>query len=112
MKRCYRCGEEKAPEAFYRNRRSRDGRAGQCKACYRERYAGRDHGDTAEATRRWQAAAWAKTRERAMNHGKAWTGPELEIATRPGLAATEAALILGRTVGAVYGVRTVRTPRA
>lgn len=45
------------------------------------------------------------TADRAVNSGKEWTGPELEVAARVDLTSAEAAVLLGRTV---YGVMTVR----
>lgn len=43
----------------------------------------------------------AETRDKATRHGAQWTGPELEIAARKDLTATQAALLLGRTAAAV-----------
>lgn len=47
----------------------------------------------------------AVTRAVAGKHRQEWTGAELEIATRPGLTATQAALKLGRTMHAVKNIR-------
>jgi hypothetical protein len=41
----------------------------------------------------------------AINHGKEWTGPELELAARSDLTAKEVASMLGRTLFAVECVR-------
>lgn len=46
-----------------------------------------------------------ETLERAVNRGKQWTGPELEIALRKDLTTKEAALMLGRTLRGVEGAR-------
>ena len=43
----------------------------------------------------------SETRPSAKNWGKAWTGPELEVALREDLTSTQAALLLGRTASAV-----------
>lgn len=45
------------------------------------------------------------TRDTARNHGKEWTGPELELAARLELSASEVARMLGRTINAVRTVR-------
>lgn len=46
------------------------------------------------------------SRDMAFNHGKEWTGPEMETAARPDLSAAEVAALLGRSV---YAVRTMRS---
>ena len=45
------------------------------------------------------------TRAEARNHRQEWDGADIEVAMRPGLTATEAALILGRTMHAVKRIR-------
>ena len=47
----------------------------------------------------------AETRPGATHHGEEWTGPQLEIAARPDLTATQAARMLGRTADAVMAAR-------
>lgn len=54
---------------------------------------------------RYRAREQEKTTPKARNHGKQWTGPELEIASRPELTATQAAKMLGRTHVAVRAAR-------
>jgi hypothetical protein len=46
-----------------------------------------------------------ETRDRAGNHGKEWTGPELEIASREDLTTMQVAHTLGRTYDAAYMIR-------
>lgn len=55
--------------------------------------------------KRYRAREQKKTAPKARNHGKQWTGPELEIASRPELTATQAAKMLGRTHVAVRAAR-------
>lgn len=47
----------------------------------------------------------AATRAQAGKHRQEWTSADMEIATRPGMTATEAALLLGRTMHAVRNIR-------
>lgn len=61
--------------------------------------------ETRARSRRYHAAAQAKTLEGAGNRYKEWTGPELEIASRRELSAKQVALMLGRTVAAVKNIR-------
>lgn len=53
------------------------------------------------------------TRKSAAKAGARWTGPELEIATRPDLTAREAARLLGRSYVAIEHARArcLRDPR-
>lgn len=54
---------------------------------------------------RQAARANAATLETATNHYKQWTGPEMEIAAREDLTAREAAVMLGRSMKSVKGMR-------
>lgn len=47
----------------------------------------------------------AQTLERATNHGKQWTGPEMELVLRGDLSVRQLALKLGRTINAVRYIR-------
>lgn len=47
----------------------------------------------------------AKSRDTATRSGQQWTGPELDIAMRDDLTATQAAAMLGRTIRAVENAR-------
>jgi hypothetical protein len=58
-----------------------------------------------ERSRGWARKAATETARQADRNGCEWTSAELEIATRPGLSARQAALILGRTYAAVGNVR-------
>jgi hypothetical protein len=53
-KRCTKCGETKPLEAFYRNRRNRDGRQVSCKACDRA-YKRANPEKKRDQERRWRA---------------------------------------------------------
>ena len=84
MKRCSKCGEEKAVEDFSRNRRERDGRRSWCKDCCnadsQRRYEA-DPASYAAKNKRWHAANSGqrhKTRKRweEKNPGKALAGRE------------------------------------
>lgn len=46
-----------------------------------------------------------KSRKTAINSGKEWTGPEMEIATREDLTLKEAADMLGRSIQSVHMMR-------
>lgn len=81
-------------------------------ADHRREFAARHPLAVAEHSRRWRAAhpeaSAAYTRQQSMeagiprNHGKLWTGPELElVVTRTDLPLTELARRLGRTRTAV-----------
>ena len=64
MKRCTRCGEEKPPTEFSRDRSRKDGRAPWCKTCIRRwQQANAEH--MADYHRRWQEAN--VERKRATN---------------------------------------------
>lgn len=52
-----------------------------------------------------RARANAATRALAGKHRQEWTSADMEIATRPGMTAREAALKLGRTMLAVKNIR-------
>jgi hypothetical protein len=56
-------------------------------------------------SRKAEAARQAASRDAASHHGETWTGPQLEVATREGLSASQAAAMLGRTISAVRTVR-------
>ena len=43
--------------------------------------------------------------EGAVNHGKVWTGAEMEVASRPDLTDSDVAEMLGRSIWAVINVR-------
>jgi hypothetical protein len=61
MKRCSKCGEEKPPTAFSRDRSRKDGRYPQCKAC--ERLWRQENAEyLADYHRRWQEANRDKKR--------------------------------------------------
>jgi hypothetical protein len=61
MKRCSKCGDEKPPTEFRRDRSRKDGRYPQCKAC--ERRWQQEHADyMGEIHRRWQEANRDKKR--------------------------------------------------
>lgn len=63
--------------------------------------------DTCTAAHRADMAARSldSGRWEAERHGVQWTGPDLEIATRPDLSITEAARMLGRTYNSVASMR-------
>jgi NAD-dependent SIR2 family protein deacetylase len=61
QKRCTKCGEEKPPEEFSRDRSRKDGRYPQCKACVR-RCNKENAGRLAEYNRRWREANRDKQR--------------------------------------------------
>jgi hypothetical protein len=67
QKRCTKCGEEKPPQEFSRDRSRKDGRYPQCKACVR-----RWHQENAERLadyhRRWQQANPEKKRAQNRRH--------------------------------------------
>lgn len=52
-----------------------------------------------------RASTNAATRAAAGKHRHEWTSAEMVIATRPGMTAREAALMLGRTMHAVKNIR-------
>lgn len=92
----------------------RSGRRPHCPECNRRRaleHWERDRHDNerrAYRTRRnQQAVAYNNSQAlaQAANHYKDWTGPELEIAARKDLSASQVAKMLGRTI---YAVKTVR----
>ena len=73
-----------------------------CRDAYRDYALERGHPESSsDAWRDWQA----KTTREASNHGKEWTGPELEIVARGDLSAHEVAAMLGRTYAAVQSIR-------
>lgn len=61
--------------------------------------------EAAEATRRKVADWQRQTLESATRYGLQWTGPELEVASRTDLTATEIALMLGRSYSSVKTIR-------
>jgi NAD-dependent SIR2 family protein deacetylase len=64
MKRCSKCGEEKPPTEFRRDRSRKDGRYPQCKAC--ERLWRQENAEyMADYHRRWQQAN--RDRKRAQD---------------------------------------------
>jgi hypothetical protein len=64
LKRCTKCGEEKPPAEFSRDRSRKDGRYPQCKACVRQgQQENAEH--LADYHRRWQEAN--RDRQRAQN---------------------------------------------
>jgi hypothetical protein len=67
----------------------------------------------ADANNRKRKSKNDRTLERATNYGKQWTGPELEVALREDLTATQAAEMLGRSFNAVVTarVKATRDPR-
>jgi hypothetical protein len=68
LKRCTKCGEEKPPADFSRNRRSRkDGRASWCEACVR-RWQQDNAEHMADYHRRWQRANPEKRREHYLRY--------------------------------------------
>ena len=180
-KACTKCGETKALDEFYEDKRGRLGRFARCKPCFRE-YARRsremnpeeyrrgkresskrrywndperaraearryreqnpglvDREAARERNRRWrerhpdrarmlarenakhryqkdperarELGRTAHYRERsetlptAVNNGKEWTGPEMELVADRSRTAREVALALGRTIGAVKIMR-------
>jgi len=60
-KRCSTCGHDLPVTAFYRDRRNRDGRYSECKACIRERRK-RDRPRARAAERRYTARNLDKRR--------------------------------------------------
>jgi NAD-dependent SIR2 family protein deacetylase len=68
MKRCTKCGEEKPPTDFRRDRSRNDGRYPQCKACERLwRQENAEH--MAEYNRRWREANRDKKRAWDRRYG-------------------------------------------
>ncbi len=68
---------------------------------YRER-----HRERVNAVQRAKAQArQARSLETARRYGYEWTGPELELAARKDLTATQVAAMIGRTVAAVMTAR-------
>lgn len=61
----------------------------------------RDAETVREKARNQERRDFSKTRPRASNWGKEWSGPELEVVADYRLSAVEAALLLGRTASAV-----------
>lgn len=59
----------------------------------------------AQKRNRQAKRANSETLETATNHYKQWTGPELEIAARADLTARQVAVMLGRTLKSVKGIR-------
>lgn len=74
-------------------------------AAYNKERRDRDPESAKEHTRQAVSKVQGKTLEGATNHGRKWTGPELEIALREDLSVAEAAALLGRTF---YAVSTAR----
>lgn len=58
-----------------------------------------------EASMRWQKERNAELLGQAKRHNAQWTGPELEIAAREDLSASQVAEMLGRTLWAVMTMR-------
>lgn len=101
---CYSCGVPKSPDLFRVDRRHSDGLQSQCRDC-QKKYPPRR---SPEARRRELASFLAQNAESASsaaNHGKVWTGPELEMAVREDLAHKELARMLGRSIAAVSTAR-------
>lgn len=88
----------KAQRAWYARNAEREREA------RRERYAAAPE-EGVDASRRDYLEKKAKTAPLAKNHGKRWTGPELEIAADETRSEVEVALVLGRTAEAVGSVR-------
>lgn len=95
------------PEVVRAARRAADKRRYDTEA-YREWQRGR-YAERPEESRARSRADYGKrqreTLPTAVNRGKQWTGPELEIAAREDLTATQVALMLGRTEAAVRVMR-------
>lgn len=126
-KACTKCGEVKPITAFYANARSKDGRRPSCKACsyrqWRKRrdtdpdYADRHRAYNEDYRARKGAEAIAAGRARiftgqqvdslpgAVNRGKQWTGPQLELVADRSRSIKDVARVLGRTA---YAVREMR----
>jgi hypothetical protein len=70
---------------------------------YREAH----HAEIDERSHAYRDACQAETLEQARRRGYRWTGPELELAARRDLTTKQVALMLGRTSGAVYRMRSL-----
>lgn len=65
----------------------------------------RCHGCSIATVRRNAQRRQAETLERATNHGKQWTGPEMEMVLRGDMSVQQLALALGRTRHAVRYIK-------
>lgn len=81
MKRCTKCAETKALEAFVKDKRERNGRAARCKACFntdqRRRYVANDH---REHKRQYEAANRAYIRKDNRERTQRWRAADPERA--------------------------------
>ena len=85
MKRCSKCGEEKPPTEFRRDRSRKDGRYPQCKACERLwRQENSEH--LADYHRRWQQANRDKKRAQAATVSASARTPTTGSEGEPGIA--------------------------
>jgi hypothetical protein len=101
--RCQKAASEQRNRARYRERN---------RARIRERqrdwyfaHLERNRARSRERTRDYYRAHQEQTREEATHHGEPWGGYEIELACDRSVTAQEAALLLGRTLGAVERIR-------
>jgi hypothetical protein len=69
LKRCTKCGEDKPPAEFSRDRSRKDGRVSQCKACVR-RWQQENADRLADYHRRWQQENRDKKRAQDRRYRK------------------------------------------
>ena len=119
-KTCTRCGKTQPIGEFYRrSSRGSNARESRCRSCkcavaaawkiehpsrveeVARRYRAAHDDEHRSAVRKHEHEQALVTLPLAVNSGKEWTGPELEILTRRELTDTTAALMLGRTSRAV-----------
>jgi hypothetical protein len=110
-KRCS-CKDHEGPNPlpaaeFYRDKSRPDGLDIRCKTCAKRSSRRRRaaHPEYVRETERRKKRRSAASRDTASRHRQPWTLDQLEVITREGLAAWQAAAILGRTVTAVKSAR-------
>lgn len=108
-KTCLGCGQLKMAHE-YGMQSTGTSHHSKCKSCRNEYLRDKRIEDqefaelSLESARRIQS----ETLPHAKNHGKEWTGPELELLARPELSASEIAKVIGRTLYAVKSQRNLR----
>lgn len=115
VKRCTKCQQDKPLDGFAACAPRADGRTSECRVCrnastsaYRRahgraprRITEKERERMTFSSKECERRAQAETSDQARNHGKEWTGPELDLAARNDLTAKQVALLLGRTLKAV-----------
>lgn len=107
-KACTKCGEAKPRSGFHPDKTKKSGLRSWCRECQNDATSAYGKAHPAGNNQRTRAAferSQARSVALAANHGKEWTGPELELVADFSRSQSYIARALGRTVAAVKNQR-------